>query len=169
MAVTVEGLTDGKVTKGGNVAFTAQPSVGVVIQRWEVQRGDGDWETVSASANRYTLYNVQADTNVRIVASGGGSNRYTLTFGVVDDTGSPVTGGTLTATSNGVTLETGTEYPAYTNVEFTFTEAEAYEVVEWKVNTDTVQEGRGQLTYTLESPSVDTTCLLYTSPSPRDA
>ena len=156
MAVTVEGLTDGKVTKGGNVAFTAQPSVGVVIQRWEVQRGDGDWETVSASANRYTLYNVQADTNVRIVASGG-SNRYTLTFGVVDDTSSPVTGGTLTATSNGVTLETGTEYPSYTNVDFTFTEAEAYEVVEWKVNTDTVQEGRDRLTYTLENPSADTT------------
>ena len=155
MAVTVEGLTDGKVTKGGNVAFTAQPSVGVVIQRWEVQRGDGDWETVSASANRYTLYNVQADTNVRIVTSGG-SNRYTLTFGVVDDTGSPVTGGTLTATSNGVTLKTGKEYPSYTNVDFTFTEAEAYEVVEWKVNTDTVQEGRDRLTYTLESPSADT-------------
>ena len=157
VAITVEGLTDGKATKGGNVAFAAQPSVGVVIQRWEVQRGDGDWETVSASANRYTLYNVQADTNVRIVASGGGSNRYTLTFGVVDDTGSPVTGGTLTATSNGVTLETGKEYPSYTNVDFTFTEAEAYEVVEWKVNTDTVQEGRGQLTYTLENPSADTT------------
>ena len=156
VAVTVEGLTDGKVTKGGNVAFTAQPSVGVVIQRWEVKRGDGDWETVSASANRYTLYNVQADTNVRIVASGG-SNRYTLTFGVVDDTSSPVTGGTLTATSNGVTLETGTEYPSYTNVDFTFTEAEAYEVVEWKVNTDTVQEGRDRLTYTLENPSADTT------------
>ena len=156
VAVTVEGLTDGKVTKGGNVAFTAQPSVGVVIQRWEVQRGDGDWETVSASANRYTLYNVQADTNARIVASGG-SNRYTLTFGVVDDTSSPVTGGTLTATSNGVTLETGTEYPSYTNVDFTFTEAEAYEVVEWKVNTDTVQEGRDRLTYTLENPSADTT------------
>ena len=156
VAVTAEGLTDGKATKGGNVAFAAQPSVGVVIQRWEVQRGDGDWETVSASANRYTLYNVQADTNVRIVASGG-SNRYTLTFGVVDDTGSPVTGGTLTATSNGVTVETGKEYPSYTNVDFTFTEAEAYEVVEWKVNTDTVQEGRGQLTYTLENPSADTT------------
>ncbi len=157
VAVTVEGLTDGKVTKGGNVAFTAQPSVGVVIQRWEVKRGEGEWETVSASANRYTLYNVQADTNVRIVASGGGSNRYTLTFGVVDDTSSPVTGGTLTATSNGVTLETGTEYPSYTNVDFTFTEAEAYEVVEWKVNTDTVQEGRDRLTYTLENPSADTT------------
>ena len=157
VAVTVEGLTDGKVTKGGNVAFTAQPSVGVVIQRWEVQRGDGDWETVSASANRYTLYNVQADTNARIVTSGG-SNRYTLTFGVVDVNGTPVAGGgTLEAVSNGVALETGTEYPAYTNVEFTFTEAEAYEVVEWKVNTDTVQEGRGQLTYTLESPSADTT------------
>lgn len=161
VAVTVEGLTDGKVTKGGNVAFTAQPSVGVVIQRWEVQRGDGDWETVSASANRYTLYNVQADTNVRIVASGGGSNRYTLTFGVVDDTGSPVTGGTLTATSNGVTLKTGKEYPSYTNVDFTFTEAEAYEVVKWTVTTgDTTTDGptgRGQLTYTLESPSADTT------------
>ncbi len=161
VAVTAEGLTDGKATKGGNVAFVAQPSVGVVIQRWEVQRGDGDWETVSASANRYTLYNVQADTNVRIVASGGGSNRYTLTFGVVDDTGSPVTGGTLTATSNGVTLETGTEYPAYTNVKFTFTEAEAYEVVKWTVTTgDTTTDGptgRGQLTYTLESPSADTT------------
>lgn len=156
VAVTAEGLTDGKATKGGNVAFVAQPSVGVVIQRWEVQRSDGDWETVSASANRYTLYNVQADTNVRIVASGG-SNRYTLTFGVVDDTSSPLTGGTLTATSNGVTLETGTEYPSYTNVDFTFTEAEAYEVVEWKVNTDTVQEGRDRLTYTLESPSADTT------------
>ena len=157
MAVTVEGLTDGKVTKGGNVAFTAQPSVGVVIQRWEVQRGDGDWETVSASANRYTLYNVQADTNVRIVASGG-SNRYTLTFGVVDVNGTPVAGGgTLKAVSNGVALETGTEYPSYTNVDFTFTEAEAYEVVEWKVNTDTVQEGRDRLTYTLESPSADTT------------
>ena len=160
MAVTAEGLTDGKATKGGNVAFVAQPSVGVVIQRWEVQRGKGEWETVSASANRYTLYNVQADTNVRIVASGG-SNRYTLTFGVVDDTGSPVTGGTLTATSNGVTLETGTEYPAYTNVEFTFTEAEAYEVVKWTVTTgDTTTDGptgRGQLTYTLESPSADTT------------
>ena len=161
VAVTAEGLTDGKATKGGNVAFVAQPSVGVVIQRWEVQRGDGDWETVSASANRYTLYNVQADTNVRIVASGGGSNRYTLTFGVVDDTGSPVTGGTLTATSNGVTLETGTEYPAYTNVKFTFTEAEAYEVVKWTVTTgDTTTDGptgRGQLTYTLENPSADTT------------
>ena len=156
VAVTAEGLTDGKATKGGNVAFAAQPSVGVVIQRWEVQRGEGEWETVSASANRYTLYNVQADTNVRIVASGG-SNRYTLTFGVVDDTGSPVAGGTLTATSNGVTLETGKEYPSYTNVDFTFTEAEAYEVVEWKVNTDTVREGRGQLTYTLENPSADTT------------
>ena len=161
MAVTVEGLTDGKVTKGGNVAFTAQPSVGVVIQRWEVQRGDGDWETVSASANRYTLYNVQADTNVRIVASGG-SNRYTLTFGVVDVNGTPVAGGgTLEAVSNGVALETGTEYPAYTNVEFTFTEAEAYEVVKWTVTTgDTTTDGptgRGQLTYTLESPSADTT------------
>ena len=160
MAVTVEGLTDGKVTKGGNVAFTAQPSVGVVIQRWEVQRGDGDWETVSASANRYTLYNVQADTNVRIVASGG-SNRYTLTFGVVDVNGTPVAGGgTLEAVSNGVALETGTEYPAYTNVEFTFTEAEAYEVVKWTVTTgDTTTDGptgRGQLTYTLESPSADT-------------
>ena len=158
VAVTVEGLTDGKVTKGGNVAFTAQPSVGVVIQRWEVQRGDGDWETVSASANRYTLYNVQADTNARIVTSGGGSNRYTLTFDVVDVNGTLVAGGgTLEAVSNGVALETGTEYPAYTDVEFTFTEAEAYEVVEWKVNTDTVQEGRGQLTYTLENPSADTT------------
>ena len=162
VAVTVEGLTDGKVTKGGNVAFTAQPSVGVVIQRWEVQRGDGDWETVSASANRYTLYNVQADTNVRIVASGGGSNRYTLTFGVVDVNGTPVAGGgTLEAVSNGVALETGTEYPAYTNVEFTFTEAEAYEVVKWTVTTgDTTTDGptgRGQLTYTLESPSADTT------------
>ena len=157
VAVTVEGLTDGKVTKGGNVAFTAQPSVGVVIQRWEVKRGEGEWETVSASANRYTLYNVQADTNVRIVASGG-SNRYTLTFGVVDVNGTPVAGGgTLEAVSNGVALETGTEYPSYTNVDFTFTEAEAYEVVEWKVNTDTVQEGRDRLTYILESPSADTT------------
>ena len=156
-AGTVEGLPDGKATKGGNVAFAAQPSVGVVIQRWEVQRGDGDWETVSASANRYTLYNVQADTNVRIVASGG-SNRYTLTFGVVDVNGTPVAGGgTLKAVSNGVALETGTEYPSYTNVDFTFTEAEAYEVVEWKVNTDTVQEGRDRLTYTLENPSADTT------------
>lgn len=67
----------------------------------------------------------------------------------------------MTATSNGVTLETGTEYPAYTNVEFTFTEAEAYEVVKWTVTTgDTTTDGptgRGQLTYTLESPSADTT------------
>ena len=161
VAVTAEGLTDGKATKGGNVAFAAQPSVGVVIQRWEVQRGEGEWETVSASANRYTLYNVQADTNVRIVASGGGSNRYTLTFGVVDVNGTPVAGGgTLEAVSNGVALETGTEYPAYTNVEFTFTEAEAYEVVKWTVTTgDTTTDGptgRGQLTYTLESPSADT-------------
>ena len=105
---------------------------------------------------------MQADTNVRIVASGGGSNRYTLTFGVVDVNGTPVAGGgTLEAVSNGAALETGTEYPAYTNVEFTFTEAEAYEVVKWTVTTgDTTTDGptgRGQLTYTLESPSADTT------------
>ena len=41
----VEGLTDGKVTKGGNVVFTAQPSVGVVIPEMGSEarrRGMGD-------------------------------------------------------------------------------------------------------------------------------
>ena len=166
---TVEGLTDGRAVKGSNVTFHATATPGVVIQAWQVKRGESaDWTTASESANSFTLYNVQENTEVRAVVNTGAASTYTLTFGVVDEAGQTVSnGGTLTAKSSDAALTSGQSYPANIRADFTFTEADAYEVVGWTVNGDDVQAGRDKLAYTLENLASNTTVNVVVKAKPQ--
>lgn len=169
VTISAEGLVEGKAVKGSNVTFKAAATPGVVIQAWQVKRGESaDWTTASESADSFTLYNVQEPTEVRAVVNTEDASSYLLDFGVVDEAGEPVAnGGTLTARSNGVEFVSGQSCPAYTSADFTFTEAAAYEVVKWTVNGADVQTGREQLTYTLASLAANTTVNVVVRAKPQ--
>ena len=139
------------VTTGSSVTFTAETSPGVTVLSWQVRRGtDGPFETVSESANTYTLNNVTADTAVQAVVNASSATSYTLNFDVVDETGSSVPdGGTLTAASGSAPITSGGSVVTSAKVDFTFTEADAYEVVKWTVNDSDVPDSDGLNAFSL--------------------
>lgn len=167
--VTADGLTNGTAVKGANVTFTAATNAGVGVLYWQVKRGDETTFTrVADAVPTYTLYNVQADTEVRVVVNTGGATNYRLEFGVVDQNGNAVSDcGTLSATSGNVTLASGDSIAAYSKVDFTFKETDGYEVVEWNVNGSPVQSGCDKLSYTIGSLGAATTVNVVVQKKPQ--
>ena len=167
VSITAEGLTDGKAPTGGNVTFTATPIVGVVVQEWQIKRGDGVFETTAAAGNTFTLYNVQEDTVVHAVINDDtGVTSYRLTYGVTgmaeDDNG-----GTLTAAAGGAAVASGSNVLNNTPVDFTFTEVGDYEVVKWTVNGTDVLNSTNMTNYTVNGLTENTTVTVTVQKKPQ--
>ena len=130
---TADGLTSGTAVKGSTVKLTATVTPGTAIQEWQVSMDGTNWTTVAESVKEYTIYSLQADTQIRVLVTTS-SATYPVTFGIVDGNGNTVSvAGTLTAAYNGGNIDSGTSCMAYTTVVFTYTESQNYEFVRWDV------------------------------------
>lgn len=61
--------TGGTAVKGSEVTFTAEIPNTMVVREWRVKDETGEYQVVSGSGNRYTVYNVQSDLDVQVMAS----------------------------------------------------------------------------------------------------
>ena len=153
VSFTADGLIDGKAVKGSTVKLTATVTPGTAIQKWQVSTNGTDWTDVADSVKEYTIYNLQADTQIRVLVTTS-SATYPVTFGIDGGDASSQ----LTAAYNGKSITSGTACMAYTTVEFTYTESENYEFVRWDVTGTTgTAAGNGKThTYTIDSLNADT-------------
>ena len=154
-------LTGGKGEKGSTVTLTAKPSSAMGIAGWQYKtKSDGDWIDSSVTGLSYTIQNLQSDIWVRALVNDS-AKPTEVNFGVVDESGHIVEGGTLTAkyTANGAEIQSGNGCTTYSSITFTYEEPTAYEVVSWKVNDNKVTADRNgkTFTYTIDSLTTETT------------
>lgn len=167
VTLTAEGLDEtGCAQKGSSVTLTASVTPGNAITEWQIKDGD-TWNTVAAAQNSYTIYSLQADTEIRVLVTTGGY-AYSVDFAVVDESGAAANGaGTLTAKNAGQTISTGATCTAYTSLHFAYAGVDSYEVVKWLVNDTSVQQGLDKLTYDIDSLSGDTTVKVIVRKKPQ--
>ena len=164
VSFTADGLIDGKAVKGSTVKLTAAVTPGTAIQKWQVSTDGTNWTDVAESVKEYTIYNLQADTQVRVLVTTS-SATYPVTFGIDGGDASAQ----LTATYNGKNISSGTSCMSYTTVEFTYTESENYEFVRWDVTgtTGTAADNGKTHTYTIDSLNADTTVKAVVQKKPQ--
>lgn len=157
---TADGLENGTAAKGSTVKLTATLTPGTAIQEWQIKDGT-TWKTVAGSVKEYTIYSLQANTQIRVLVTTSAAS-YPVTFNMVDGNGAAASNaGTLTAAYNGGNISSGTNCMAYTTVVFTYTESENYELVRWVVTGTTGTEAtdasnRKVHTYTIDSLAAGT-------------
>ena len=153
VSFTADGLIDGKALKGSTVNLTATVTPGTAIQKWQISTNGTDWTDVAESVKEYTIYSLQANTQIRVLVTTSSAS-YPVTFSINggDDSAQ------LIAAYNGNNISSGTECMAYTTVEFTYTESENYEFVRWDVTgtTGTAADNGKIHTYTIDSLTANT-------------
>lgn len=153
--------TDGKGEKGSTVTLTAKPSSAMGIAGWQYKTTEnGTWINTSVTGLSYTIQNLQSDIWVRALVNDSAAPTKVF-FGIVNESGKTVEGGTLTAkyTANGAEIYTRDDCTTYSSITFTYEEPTAYEVVRWEVNDKEVTADRnGKIfTYTIDSLTTPTT------------
>ena len=160
VTLTAAGLDEnGWAQKGSTVTLTAsalQPGTG--IQRWEVSTDGRTWETKAASITEYTIYSLQADTQVRLVLQTSTAS-YTVKYSISGKNDSDTSAGSLTAKTGDTGISSDSSCIAYSALVFTYTEPKDYEFVGWEVTGTTGTEASDGTThtYTISSLNADTT------------
>lgn len=146
------------VVDGTSLTFTANVtnSSNNMVKEWQVSTKDGSYTTIEGSGGQksITIYNITKDMDVRAVVTQAQS--YTLTYEIVGQNGTsvPADVATLTAVSNGQTLESGQQYSAFIPVDFSLKLSENYYVTEWSKNVSVNPEDN--LNASLDSLTGDT-------------
>lgn len=165
---TAEGMgEDGTALKGSTVKLTANPKPGTAILRWEVYEGN-TWVTKSASTDEFTIYNLQADTSVRVVIRPN-STKYTVAYSIVGKNSEDTFAGTLTAKTGEMSVSSGSSRIAYSSLVFTYVESEDYELVRWNVTgTKGTEASDGTThTYTISSLNAGTIVMAEVQKKPK--
>ena len=165
--------TDGKGEKGSTVTLTAKPSSAMGIAGWQYKTAaNGTWINTSVTGLSYTIQNLQSDIWVRALVNDSATPTKVF-FGIVNESGKTVEGGTLTAkyTANGAEIHTRDDCTTYSSITFTYEEPTAYEVVRWEVNGKEVTADRNSkiFTYTIDSLTTETTVNVVVRPKPTVA
>lgn len=165
--------TDGKGEKGSTVTLTAKPSSAMGIAGWQYKTAEnGTWINTSVTGLSYTIQNLQSVIWVRALVNDSATPTKVF-FGIVNESGKTVEGGTLTAkyTANGAEIHTRDDCTTYSSITFTYEEPTAYEVVRWEVNDKEVTADRnGKIfTYIIDSLTTETTVNVVVRPKPTVA
>ncbi len=118
------------VLEGSDVEFTATPADNYRVKEWKLDSEVVDENTT----NSYTVTNLMATTNVTVEFEVIPETTYEVTFSVVGGNG------TLAASASSVDVSSGDLVPEGSNIVFTATPDEEYEVKEWRLNSEVVDE-----------------------------
>lgn len=119
------------VLSGTEVTFTAKPSFAMGIVGWQYKTSEnGTWINSSVTGLSYTIRNLQSNIWVRALVNDN-AKPTTVNFGVVDENGHAVEGGTLTAKNGSNTFDSGAKQPAGLTIVFTATPKDGYQVEGW--------------------------------------
>lgn len=119
------------VLSGTEVTFTAKPSLAMGIAGWQYRTSEnGTWINSSVTGLSYTIRNLQSNIWVRALVNDN-AKPTTVNFGVVDENGHAVEGGTLTAKNGSNTFDSGAKQPAGLTIVFTATPKDGYQVEGW--------------------------------------
>ncbi|MCD8076870.1 MAG: fibronectin type III domain-containing protein, partial [Lachnospiraceae bacterium] len=125
------------VAENTSLTFTAAitNATNNMVKSWQVSTDDGaTWTTLSGSGGQtsVTVYNISADTRVRVIVTV--AQTYGLSYSIQcgEDTVTDTDIAALTATSNGQMLTSGTDVSAYVPVDFTLTLSNDYYLIGWE-------------------------------------
>lgn len=119
------------VLSGTEVTFTTKPSFAMGIAGWQYKTSEnGTWINSSVTGLSYTIRNLQRNIWVRALVNDN-AKPTTVNFGVVDENGHAVEGGTLTAKNGSNTFDSGAKQPAGLTIVFTATPKDGYQVEGW--------------------------------------
>ncbi|MDD2197029.1 MAG: T9SS type A sorting domain-containing protein, partial [Bacteroidales bacterium] len=131
IAATVDGTaieSGDEVVEGSEEVFTATPADDYQVKEWKVNT-----EVITDNTElTYTIENLDADATVTVEFEAIPATTYAVTFSVVG------TNGTIAATVDGVAIESGAEVEEGSDIVFTATPADEYEVKEWMLDGDIV-------------------------------
>ncbi|MCD8054180.1 MAG: fibronectin type III domain-containing protein [Lachnospiraceae bacterium] len=157
-----------KVAENTSLTFTAAitNATNNMVKSWQVSTDDGTtWTTLSGSGGQtsVTVYNISADTRVRVIVTV--AQTYGLSYSIQcgEDTVTDTDIAALTATSNGQTLTSGADVSAYVPVDFTLTLDEGYYLIGW---TNAEEDTENALTAHIESLTGNTTVTVTVGKKP---
>lgn len=158
--VTIESGEDGiyEVSRGDNVTIQVTVPSGLLLDGWSAADGQ-ELGTISADLRTMTVYDIASDLDYTVKYTA--PNRYKVTYGADDDAA-----GVVDAVAAGSTdaLVSGDKQLQGSDIVFTATPNEGYEVAYWEVNGEKVDaeaEGTGAQRYELEYLGKDTKVVVY--------
>lgn len=158
--VIIESGEDGiyEVSRGDNVTIQVTVPSGLLLDGWSAADGQ-ELGTVSADLRTMTVYDIASDLDYTVKYTA--PNRYKVTYGADDDAA-----GVVDAVANGSTdaLVSGDKQLQGSDIVFTATPNEGYEIAYWEVNGEKVDaeaEGAGAQRYELEYLGKDTKVVVY--------
>lgn len=158
--VTIESGEDGiyEVSRGDNVTIQVTVPSGLLLDGWSAADGQ-ELGTISADLRTMTVYDIASDLDYTVKYTA--PNRYKVTYGADD-----VAAGVVDAVAAGSTdaLVSGDKQLQGSDIVFTATPNEGYEVAYWEVNGEKVDaeaEGTGAQRYELEYLGKDTKVVVY--------
>lgn len=158
--VTIESGEDGiyEVSRGDNVTIQVTVPSGLLLDGWLAADGQ-ELGTVSADLRTMTVYDIASDLDYTVKYTA--PNRYKVTYGADDDAA-----GVVDAVATGSTdaLVSGDKQLQGSDIVFTATPNEGYEIAYWEVNGEKVDaeaEGAGAQRYELEYLGKDTKVVVY--------
>lgn len=158
--VIIESGEDGiyEVSRGDNVTIQVTVPSGLLLDGWSAADGQ-ELGTVSADLRTMTVYDIASDLDYTVKYTA--PNRYKVTYGADDDAA-----GVVDAVVAGGTdaLVSGDKQLQGSDIVFTATPNEGYEIAYWEVNGEKVDaeaEGAGAQRYELEYLGKDTKVVVY--------
>ena len=158
--VIIESGEDGiyEVSRGDNVTIQVTVPSGLLLDGWSAADGQ-ELGTVSADLRTMTVYDIASDLDYTVKYTA--PNRYKVTYGADDDAA-----GVVDAVATGSTdaLVSGDKQLQGSDIVFTATPNEGYEIAYWEVNGEKVDaeaEGAGAQRYELEYLGKDTKVVVY--------
>ena len=158
--VTIESGEDGiyEVSRGDNVTIQVTVPSGLLLDGWLAADGQ-ELGTISADLRTMTVYDIASDLDYTVKYTA--PNRYKVTYGADDDAA-----GVVDAVANGSAdaLTSGDKQLQGSDIVFTATPNEGYEIAYWEVNGEKVDaeaEGADAQRYELEYLGKDTKVVVY--------
>ena len=155
--VSVDGYESSPASiRGGTpVTFTAEPEEGYIVDGWTVN--DTLQEGVSGNEFKWTVPTGEPEGATYVVAPTFSTGSFSVIF-------SQPANGSLAAVAGGETLASGNTVAGYTQVTFTVTPQEGYEVSGWTVNGEPVADNSSnQLTIAVTAETTVAVTLARTS------
>jgi hypothetical protein len=133
-----------EAAEGSDVLFAATPDEGYQILQWTLNGAVVDDHT----GETFTLEDLQADVTVTVEFEEIPLTLHTVSFEVVNGNGS------LTASVNGESIESGDKVEEGSNVLFTATPDQGYDILNWSLN-DEVMDGNTTTEFIYENLDAD--------------
>lgn len=158
--VIIESGEDGiyEVSRGDNVTIQVTVPSGLLLDGWSAADGQ-ELGTVSADLRTMTVYDIASDLDYTVKYTA--PNRYKVTYGADDDAAGVVD---AVAAGSADALVSGDKQLQGSDIVFTATPNEGYEIAYWEVNGEKVDaeaEGADAQRYELEYLGKDTKVVVY--------